>query len=261
MITEWIQSIYSDLESCVPIRHEPKDCGVGINFTYDANGGLVVHSLVQHSPAALAGVHPGDVLYEIDGKPCFAAPLERVTAMLTGPENSYVRMTFRRKEQFLKLDIRRVFRLHSSLPECREDEESKAASKPKPKLFEYSATASKCDLEESTKLVSNENGNKRKSDEFHVLPDSYSDVDNYSQSSFSKENSGNKFIDVRPTSNYPARKSPRVAIVCILTGSYLNQTKNTLVSDYRQMTNSLVKNRPETPSGFTPREVNILDVK
>jgi len=183
-------------------------------------------------------------------------------------------MTFRRKEQFLKLDIRRVFRLHSSLPECREDEESKAASKPKPKLFEYSATASKCDLEESTKLVSNENGNKRKSDEFHVLPDSYSDVDNYSQSSFSKrsrrsslsrsskekarqpllqlENSGNKFIDVRPTSNYPARKSPR--------------TKNTLVSDYRQMTNSLVKNsnvfgRPETPSGFTPREVIDLERK
>ena len=86
----------------------------------------------------------------------------------------------------MKLEIRRVFPLRAKLPQFHEDEESVAASKPKHKFFENPASPSQFDCEDSPKSLIEEKGNKRKSNEFHILSDTNSEMNKSEHSSFSK---------------------------------------------------------------------------
>ncbi len=70
--------------------------GVGLEVTQPAGSrSFSVRVVVPASPAASAGIRPGDVLLAIDGEPLEGADLASVTALLAGPEGTSLRVTLR----------------------------------------------------------------------------------------------------------------------------------------------------------------------
>jgi carboxyl-terminal processing protease len=69
--------------------------GVGVEVDGAAEGLRVVRS-IANSPAARAGLRPGDLIVRIDGLEVGAAGIDSATAMLRGPPGSAVRLAVRR---------------------------------------------------------------------------------------------------------------------------------------------------------------------
>jgi carboxyl-terminal processing protease len=68
--------------------------GLGIEIAANRNG-FVVRSVIPASPAAQAGIRPGDTLLQIDGAPLDGADLTAVAALIRGPEGSETSLTLR----------------------------------------------------------------------------------------------------------------------------------------------------------------------
>jgi carboxyl-terminal processing protease len=72
--------------------------GIGAELTRDDNRPKVL-SPIDDTPAALAGVRPGDVILRIDGAPTDAMTLKEAVDKLRGPAGTKVRMTIQRLGQ------------------------------------------------------------------------------------------------------------------------------------------------------------------
>jgi carboxyl-terminal processing protease len=68
--------------------------GIGIELGQGPTG-FVVRAVTQGSPAASAGIRPGDRLTEIDEQPLDGADLIAARALLAGPEDTRVILTLR----------------------------------------------------------------------------------------------------------------------------------------------------------------------
>jgi carboxyl-terminal processing protease len=71
--------------------------GVGLSAGLSA-GALVVRQVIDGSPAAAAGIHPGDRLVAIDGTALRAKDAAKLEALLSGPEGSQVAITVRTRD-------------------------------------------------------------------------------------------------------------------------------------------------------------------
>ncbi len=81
---------------------------IGLVVTID-NGQLKVISPRDGSPAAKAGVEPGDLIYAIDKEPTYDHTLDEVRRLLRGPAGSAVKLTLRRGNSGpIKLEITRA---------------------------------------------------------------------------------------------------------------------------------------------------------
>jgi carboxyl-terminal processing protease len=72
--------------------------GIGAELSRDDNHPKVL-SPIDDTPAALAGVRPGDVILRIDGQPTDAMTLKEAVDKLRGPAGTKVRMTIQRLGQ------------------------------------------------------------------------------------------------------------------------------------------------------------------
>lgn len=74
---------------------EGKFGGVGVEVDYK-NEYVTVIAPIEGSPAARAGVKPGDQILAINGKPLHGEPIDRLVTIMRGPPGSKVRLTLRR---------------------------------------------------------------------------------------------------------------------------------------------------------------------
>jgi carboxyl-terminal processing protease len=70
--------------------------GLGIEVSME-NGVVKVVSPIDDTPAARAGLKPGDLITQLDGKPVQGMTLPQAVEKMRGPINSDVRLTIRRK--------------------------------------------------------------------------------------------------------------------------------------------------------------------
>ncbi len=66
--------------------------GVGIEVTHD-NGQIKVVSPIEDTPAFKAGILPGDIILEVDGKSTHELSLQEVVSRIRGPKGSKVELT------------------------------------------------------------------------------------------------------------------------------------------------------------------------
>ena len=72
--------------------------GLGIEVTME-NGLVKVVSPIDDTPAAQAGIKPGDLITHLDGDPVLGMSLEDAVERMRGPVNSSIRLTVRREKQ------------------------------------------------------------------------------------------------------------------------------------------------------------------
>ena len=88
--------------------------GLGIEVTME-NGLIKVVSPIDDTPAAKAGLKPGDYITQIDGKPVLGLSLNEAVEAMRGPINSTIRLTIRRegKDPFEVKMARAVIKIQS----------------------------------------------------------------------------------------------------------------------------------------------------
>jgi len=69
--------------------------GLGIEVTME-NGVIKVVSPIDDTPAALAGLRPGDLIVQIDGEPVMGLSLAEAVERMRGPVNSEIKLTIKR---------------------------------------------------------------------------------------------------------------------------------------------------------------------
>lgn len=69
---------------------------------------LVVREVPADTPAAAAGLEPGDEILEIDGREVSALSVREVVAALRGEVGSRVRLLVRRLDEELEVEVRRA---------------------------------------------------------------------------------------------------------------------------------------------------------
>ncbi len=72
--------------------------GLGIEVTME-NGLVKVVSPIDDTPAAKAGLKPGDLITHLDGQPVLGMTLEDAVEKMRGPVNSSIKLTIRRENQ------------------------------------------------------------------------------------------------------------------------------------------------------------------
>jgi carboxyl-terminal processing protease len=72
--------------------------GLGIEVTME-NGLVKVVSPIDDTPAAHAGIKPGDLIISLDGEPVLGMTLEDAVEKMRGPVNSSIKLTIRREKQ------------------------------------------------------------------------------------------------------------------------------------------------------------------
>ena len=71
----------------------------GLGLAVEQRGALIdVRSVVRDSPAAIAGIRPGDILAAIDGQRTEDQDPETISALLSGPEGSAVTLSWRGRD-------------------------------------------------------------------------------------------------------------------------------------------------------------------
>jgi carboxyl-terminal processing protease len=71
----------------------------GLGLRVEQRGPLIeVRSVIRDSPAAIAGIRPGDILAAIDGQRTLDQDTETVAALLSGPEGSAVTLSWRGRD-------------------------------------------------------------------------------------------------------------------------------------------------------------------
>jgi carboxyl-terminal processing protease len=82
--------------------------GLGIEVTME-NGLVKVVSPIDDTPAAKAGLKPGDLITQLDGEPVLGMNLEEAVEKMRGPVNSSIRLTIRRgKDQPFDVSLKRA---------------------------------------------------------------------------------------------------------------------------------------------------------
>jgi carboxyl-terminal processing protease len=71
--------------------------GVGIQIEYDEVQNIRVVSPLEGTPAQRAGIHPGDIIVKVDDQPIYGLSLDQAVDVITGPENTTVKLTIERK--------------------------------------------------------------------------------------------------------------------------------------------------------------------
>src|ERR1700751_4151440 len=72
--------------------------GLGIEGTME-NGVIKVVSPIDGTPAAKAGIQPGDLIIQLDGKPVMGMTLAQAVDKMRGPVDSKIVLTVRRAKQ------------------------------------------------------------------------------------------------------------------------------------------------------------------
>src|SRR4029453_17845016 len=72
--------------------------GLGIEVTME-NGLVKVVSPIDDTPAARAGIQPGDFIIELDGQPVVGLTLNQAVDKMRGPVNSKIQLTLQRGDQ------------------------------------------------------------------------------------------------------------------------------------------------------------------
>ena len=90
-----------DPHSSYMIPHEidamqASQSGVGLEVAVTDRGHFKVVDVIDHTPAAAAGIMSGDYIFAIDGLPVSGAPLSKVIDLLRGPEKSVVKLAILR---------------------------------------------------------------------------------------------------------------------------------------------------------------------
>src|SRR5262245_39065703 len=70
--------------------------GIGVRIGVDNDGQLVVNEAMIGKAAALAGVHAGDVIVAVDGKPLKGLPFADAVSLIRGPIGTQVTLTIQR---------------------------------------------------------------------------------------------------------------------------------------------------------------------
>jgi len=79
--------------------------GVGISMLVREDGRTEVARILPNSPAAAAGILPGDIITNIDGENVDGVPLDIIAGLITNPDNERVIMTFARGDRSVTFDI------------------------------------------------------------------------------------------------------------------------------------------------------------
>lgn len=74
-----------------------KFVGVGVQIEYDEQSAVRIVTPLEGTPAHRAGIHPGDVITQIDGKSIYGLSLDQVVDLITGPAGTPVTLTIERK--------------------------------------------------------------------------------------------------------------------------------------------------------------------
>ena len=92
--------------------------GLGVEIVKQPNAPLLVVNVLPGSPAAAAGVRPGDRLVEIDGKLTQRLDLESCLALARGAIGSVARLKVAREgaEDLLSLEVKRAKVIRPSVP-------------------------------------------------------------------------------------------------------------------------------------------------
>jgi carboxyl-terminal processing protease len=72
--------------------------GLGLTLSLSAGPRIVVRSVISDSPAALAGLRPGDVITAVDGQPATGQDPGTIAALITGPEGTRVTLAWRGRD-------------------------------------------------------------------------------------------------------------------------------------------------------------------
>jgi carboxyl-terminal processing protease len=82
--------------------------GVGMQLGMNKEHKVVVIAPIEGTPAYNAGVHPGDEIDEVDGKPVKGQSLDQVVKQIRGPINTKVGITLLRAQEKKKISITRA---------------------------------------------------------------------------------------------------------------------------------------------------------
>lgn len=96
--------------------------GIGAEVTAEEDGSIVIVSPYEGSPAADAGLLPGDILREADGTPLTGLPVSEAASIVRGPEGTIVTLTIERDGELFEVEVTRgVIRVPSVRGEILED--------------------------------------------------------------------------------------------------------------------------------------------
>ncbi len=81
--------------------------GIGAEVTEEEDGAIVIVSPYEGSPAADAGLLPGDILREADGIALTGMPVSEAASIVRGPAGSVVTLTIERDGELFEVDVTR----------------------------------------------------------------------------------------------------------------------------------------------------------
>lgn len=80
--------------------------GIGVTIKTDEESGqIAVLTVIPNTPADRAGVLPGDVFHEVDGKRVTGLSQAELSALVPGPRGTTVSIVFKRGDEFLTFEI------------------------------------------------------------------------------------------------------------------------------------------------------------
>lgn len=100
---------FLDIPSATNSKSDPNLFGVGLTLRKkDDKEPTVIFETTPNSPAQKAGLHPSDVLVNVNGTPIAGKSLDDTTDLLRGPEHSKVTITILRKGVSKKFTLERL---------------------------------------------------------------------------------------------------------------------------------------------------------
>jgi carboxyl-terminal processing protease len=99
--------------------------GIGVVFTLDDEGQVVVVRILEDTPASRAGIMEGDIITEVDGIKIKDMDLDKVLAMIRGKEGTEVNIKIYRPEEYDIIEVtvtRAIFDVPNLVSEILEED-------------------------------------------------------------------------------------------------------------------------------------------
>ena len=99
--------------------------GIGVVFTLDDEGQVVVVRILEDTPASRAGIMEGDIITEVDGIKIKNMDLDKVLAMIRGKEGTEVNLKIYRPEEYDIIEVtvtRAIFDVPNLVSEILEED-------------------------------------------------------------------------------------------------------------------------------------------